>query len=57
MGKASSGKDAVKNALIKNHNFKELIITKSLKEAYKLIRDINPDNLLILSKGDNIFLR
>ncbi|MDD7735994.1 MAG: Mur ligase family protein [Bacillales bacterium] len=43
--------------LIKNHNFKELIITKSLKEAYKLIRDINPDNLLILSKGDNIFLR
>ena len=39
------------------NNFKELIITKSLKEAYKLIRDINPDNLLILSKGDNIFLR
>ena len=46
-----------KHPLVINHHFKELIITKSLREAYKLIRDINPDNLLLLSKGDNIFLR
>ncbi len=43
--------------LVKNGEFKKLIITKSILQAYKLIRDINPDNILLLAKGDNIFLR
>ena len=43
--------------LVKNGEFKELMITKDISHAYKLIRDINPDNILLLAKGDNIFLR
>lgn len=43
--------------LIKNHKFKKLIITKNINSAYKLIRDIKPNNVLLLSKGENIFLR
>lgn len=43
--------------LIKNHKFKKLIITKNINSAYKLIRDIKPNNILLLSKGENIFLR
>ena len=43
--------------LIENHQFKKLYITKSVNEAYKLIREINPNNVLLLCKGDNIYLR
>lgn len=46
-----------KHPLVKNGEFKKLMITKDISQAYKLIRDINPDNILLLAKGDNIFLR
>lgn len=46
-----------KHPLIRNHAFSRLLITKSQKEAYMCIRDINPDNILLLSKGDDIYLR
>ena len=43
--------------LIENHQFKKLYITKSINEAYKLIREINPNNVLLLCKGDDVYLR
>lgn len=46
-----------KHPLIRNHSFSRLLITKSEKDAYMLIRDISPDNILLLSKGDDIYLR
>ena len=46
-----------KHPLIKNHEFNKLIRAKNLKDAYKIIRDINPDNVLLLAKGEDIYLR
>ena len=47
----------LRHPLIDNHHFKKLYITKSINEAYKLIREINPQNILLLCKGDNLYLR
>lgn len=43
--------------LIHKHEFKKLIIIKTINDAYKIIRDIKPNNILLLSKGDDIYLR
>ncbi len=43
--------------LISNHQYKNLFILNSLKDAYKLIERLDFTNILLLAKSDDIFLR
>lgn len=43
--------------LIKNHQYKNLYIVYSLKDAYILISKLSFTNILLLAKSDDIFLR
>ena len=43
--------------LIKNHQYKNLYIVSSLKEGYVLLDKLSFDNILLLAKSDDIFLR
>ena len=43
--------------LVKDHNFLNLYITKTLSEAYTLVDKYQFDNILLLSKGEDIYLK
>lgn len=43
--------------LIDNHKFKKLYIVKHINEAYKLLEEYKFDNVLILAKGEDIYLK
>lgn len=43
--------------LINHHHFEELIVVKNIKEAYNLLKNLSFDHLLLLSKGEDIFLK
>lgn len=43
--------------LVKNHSFEKLLLAKDINHAYKLVKELDPDHVLLLCKGENIYLR
>ena len=42
---------------VKKHHFSKLLFAKNINDAYKLIKELSPNHILLLCKGDNIYLR